>query len=129
MRPQQAPEPLRFRYRAKLGQHLLVFVAALIFGALLVHVARSGLAAPSRGFARIFDFDPALLWWSAAVLVFGISLFGLRGVMHALGPGKTITLTEDNLIIFEAGQPLTANVSRIEPSSRLAAWTFRRPRP
>jgi len=99
MRPQQqTPEPLRFRYRAKLGPWLLALGGALTFTALLVHAARSGMGVPNRGFAGYFAFDPALFWWSAAVIVFAAGLFCLRGVINALGPGKTITLTEENLI-------------------------------
>ena len=98
LRQQEPTQPLRFRYRAKLGPGLLALVSALIFAGLLVHAARSGLGVPSRVFARYFAFDPALFWWSAAVLVFGAALICLRGVINALGPGKTITLTEDSLI-------------------------------
>lgn len=99
MRPPEKLEPLRFRYGHKLGPGLLGLATFPILAAACIHAARTGVALPSRGVLHYFAADPALIWWSAAVLACGAALFFLRGVIGALGPGKSITLTQENLIL------------------------------
>jgi hypothetical protein len=70
----------------------------LALGAFCVHAARSGMGVRLGRFRYSFDFEPALFWWPAVAIVCVVLLFWLRSLARALGPGQTITLTEDNLI-------------------------------